>query len=355
MNALITGFFGAGNLGDDLILSGFTGSYPEREELTLLLTFGEAPVSAQIKTADLSRLPHGKSVWVDQWAARRYDGLFWIGGTCMTDRAGDGAYRYMRSFSDRGKKTGYIGIGIGQITDPDRREKYRRLLDEAAVVTLRDQESWSIAQELSDHPNIRLTEDLAYLCPEVIGPRPTDNGPPYWLISWRALGGYAGEADEEAGLDELFTFLCGQEDQWRSLRIAVLGNSVDRPANQKLYERLKERYGEERLAFVETVSMKERLALIRGANRVIAGRLHVVFVAEWNGIPTTALVYDDKISRFLRDIGRAADGVPAGLVTRERLAAPDFMSGARLTRADFEQRTERAKENIQLLRQALTQ
>ncbi|MDU2155648.1 hypothetical protein [Clostridium sp.] len=107
MKLLITGFFGKNNLGDDLMLEFFCKNISKNNDVTLLLIYGDEikfqlPDSVKIKR--LPKISKGKSLWIKYFHSIYYDKLYWIGGTCFTENAGDGLYKYMKIFKKKKKE-----------------------------------------------------------------------------------------------------------------------------------------------------------------------------------------------------------------------------------------------------------
>lgn len=345
MNNLITGFFGVNNLGDDIMLEAFYRSSAKKKELSLLRLYPGGGTDTPIKTDNISMFPRGKSILVDQYYSRIYDGLFWIGGTCMTDSAGDGAYGYMNSFKKRGKKIGYIGIGINEIHNPKRRDAYKDILDRADIVTIRDVKSYEIAKELSGNPCIQLTEDLVYLSDEIIAP-PVNDGIRRLLIAWRSLAGYYSREVENRALDALLEAVDRHKAEYDEIVVTSLGNQVDVEENRKLYERLSQ--SQPHVRFVEELNYQKRIDLIRSATTVITGRLHGVFISEWNNINTVAIGYDTKVKSFLESINRRENLVFPNTMSVDCIEAALTNKPVELTRAEWNLRRCKSLKNIEL-------
>jgi len=293
--------------------------------------------------------PHGKSIIVSQFFSRKYDGFCWIGGTCMTDSAGDGACGYMNSFNHRGKRIGYVGIGINEIHNQVRKKAYKDILDKANLVTLRDEKSYSIAKELSSNQNILLTEDLVYLSDEVVRLSPEDRVPKL-LVAWRSLRGYCSEEVENRALDTLAALIVAK-DEYEEIIISPLGNQVDDEPNRKLYSKLSAQVRNVR--FTELQSYKQKIDLICSATTVITGRLHAIFIAEWNNINTVAIGYDTKVKSFLESIKRTEDLVFPETLTPEIMEQALLAKHKELTAFDWKERQDKSMKNVLLFEEMI--
>ena len=301
---LVTGFFGVNNLGDDIMLDSFMENIHDKSSVSLLQLYKGGKVETEISVKNLSMIPYGKSKIIDVFHSRLFDGLFWIGGTCMTDSAGDGAVRYMESFKAKGKKAGYIGIGINEIHNQERKKAYKRILDCADIVTLRDEKSYNIAREFSNNPKIFLTEDLVYLSESIIAPK-LEKTKSRLLIAWRSLKGYYSEKTENYAIDQLVETLIRHKSDYDEIVVSSLGNNVDIDINKRIYEKLYSVFSN--VEYINENDYRKRIDMILSATTVITGRLHGVFIAEWNNINTVAIGYDTKVMSFLKSVGREAD------------------------------------------------
>jgi len=348
MNILVTGFFGVNNLGDDIMLNSFYYRYKEYAELTLLKIYRGGENYTPIKTENISRLKHGKSIVVDQIYSRRYDGFLWIGGTCFTDNAGDGAYRYMLSFKKRNKFIGYIGVGISELHNQDRIQMYKEILDKANIVTLRDEKSFRIARQLSNNPNIYLTEDLVYLCDEI----PKDYvkvGSRRLLIAWRALTGYYDSDIEKKAVNALISFVCKHSNEFEEVIVSPLGNQIDNTINKNIYKELNKLLTSTNVRYICESNVSARIELIKSSDTVITGRLHGIFIAEWSGINTIAVGYDSKIESFLKSIHREVDLIQPNEINLERLESCYCDRLEQSDLGDWQKYKSDAEKNLHLL------
>lgn len=263
----------------------------------------------------------------------------------MTDSAGDGAYGYMNSFKSRGKRIGYIGIGINEIHNQERKRVYKNVLDRADIVTIRDKHSYSIAKELSNNPNILLTEDLVYLSDEIIRPSP-ESRRPILLIAWRSLAGYYSQEVENKAIESLVELVRKYSNDYEKIIVTSLGNQVDDNPNRVLFAKLASIT--DRVQFVESMSFGQRIELICTSTTVITGRLHGIFIAEWNNINTIAIGYDTKVKSFLESIDRTDDLVYPNNLNFDELERALLARHEALTMNDWLVKHNESMKNVQL-------
>ncbi len=306
---LITGFFGVNNLGDDIMLDVFCKAVIAtcNSKITILNLYGDRKnynLPDGIDVLDISIFKHGKTIIVAEFLSRIFDALFWIGGTCFTENAGNGIYPYMKSFYNRGKIFGYIGVGIGNVESKRKIDMYSWLFNNASLVTFRDKESYKTAMEWSSNPQMFLCDDLVYLLDNEPDKNIKSDSDGYLLISWRSYKGYYENTIEEKAIDELCKYVVLQKNQYSHIYVSILGNDVDIERNRQIYLQLS-KYLE--VTFLRDISTSKKIELIKGAKTVITGRLHGVFLSEMNRINTIAIGYDNKLERFMESINATSD------------------------------------------------
>ncbi len=342
---LITGFFGVNNLGDDIMLDAFYSKIDAKDRVRLLKLFSGADIETQIKSTDISMFPHGKRLIVDQLLSRRYNGLYWIGGTCFTETGGDGAYGYMHSFKNKGKKVGYIGIGINEINNSERRKIFKNILEKADLVTIRDIDSFNVVRNLAPKSNAILTEDLVYLSDSIFGHAIRDNKHRL-LIAWRSLSGYYKKEVEEKAINSLIYTVQHHIDEYDEVIISPLGNAVDIDVNKVIFERMKLIHPH--VIYNDEKSFNGKISIILKSATVITGRLHGIFVSEWNNIKTVAIGYDTKIVSFLNSINRQSDIVFPDAMEPDAIEHALHCNHPNLTICDWENKRKQSMMNIQL-------
>lgn len=306
---LITGFFGVNNLGDDIMLDVFCKAVRTtcNCRITVLNLYGDKKnynLPEGIDVLDISMFKHGKTIIVAEYLSRIYDALFWIGGTCFTENAGNGIYPYMKAFYNRGKKFGYIGVGIGNVESKRKKDMYRWLFNNASLVTFRDKESYKTAMEWSSNPQMFLCDDLVYLLDNKQYKSEMSNSAGYLLISWRSYKGYYEESIEEKAIAELCKYVILHRKQYSHIYVSILGNDVDFERNRQIYLELSKDLD---VTFLQDISTSNKIELIKGAKTVITGRLHGVFISEMNRVNTIAIGYDNKLQRFMESINATSD------------------------------------------------
>ena len=239
MKLLITGFFGKNNLGDDLMLEFFCKNISKNNDVTLLLIYGDEikfqlPDSVKIKR--LPKISKGKSLWIKYFHSIYYDKLYWIGGTCFTENAGDGLYKYMKIFKKRKKSYGYIGVGIGEIKSEIKIERTKELLQNAELVTFRDKASYEYAKSICTNENFFLCDDLVYL--SLPNLKRVDYKKKALVVSWRNLEKYISSNKQKECIEILIEFIKKISKNFNNIIIMPVGDSIDISINKKIYNKL---------------------------------------------------------------------------------------------------------------------
>lgn len=348
MNLLITGYFGMNNLGDDIMLDVFCNELLSRESdirLTVAILYGDANkihLSDSIKILDLSWICYGKTIVFKYLLSNLFDAFFWIGGTCFTEYAGDGSYNYMKAFTDKGKKTGYLGVGIGDIKTSDKKERYKEIFDKASLVTFRDIESYKQAKKWSSNPEMYFCEDLVYL-KDYRGKRDNTRNV---VVSWRDLGAYCDRVTEDKALQEIINFLKEYCKDNSTVEVLVIGSKIDINRNKDLYDALLRSIPEVKVSYFENLSIQDKIEHLSNSKLSIIGRLHGIFISELMGINTIAIGYDNKSERFLKSIDREEDLVYPEQITQEVLKK--MSANKYINTVDLTEKRVAAMENINL-------
>lgn len=317
LRILISGYFGAKNLGDDLMIVEFCEYLNKKNKnisVTILKLFPHIieGLPPNVKIIDLSSIKRGRGPIFKYLILPQYDGIYWVGGTCFTDTEGDGFYRYMNIALKQKKRIGYINVGIGHITCQDRINKMQFLLNNSSFASFRDVDSYNIAKKHNE--DFVLTEDLVYLGAEKY--RKIEPDGVNAVICWRNLFGYMSYEEEKNKIDSLIDFLRSIENQYTRIQVLVIDDSVDYQASQYIYDHIKYTGKAE---LYSGCSLEKKCELILSARLNITARLHGIVLSEIAGIKTIAISYSPKIDSFLESIGHKEDEIKVGLLSKDNL------------------------------------
>lgn len=319
MRLLITGYYGAGNFGDDIMLESICKKILEENKnvkISILKMFDrkiEVDLPKKVKVINFHKVKGIFRNAAMKFLLSKHDMLLWGGGTCFTDCDGDGFYNYMKMAKEKGLKIGYLGVGVGSLTKAERINKTKYLMENLDFISLRDKKSYEYCLKNVPYADnkVHLAEDLAYLYFENEKLREVnekkETGKNDIIISWRDLAGYIYEEKEEFLLDELIhccEILLANENN--NILILPLDDRKDIPKNKYIYNKLKD-IDEKRVSLILNKTPKEKVEILKNSNVNISGRLHGIFVSKLYGIKTIGLSYSVKINEFLKSIGREED------------------------------------------------
>jgi polysaccharide pyruvyl transferase CsaB len=336
---LISGYYGAGNLGDEAVLAGLLGA---------MAGTGVTPVVASLDPGATTRA-HGVA------AVHRYGGLPWAlwradavvsgGGGLLQDVTSTRSLRYylavVRGARALGKPVAVYGQSLGPLS-PAGAARVRRALQHVPL-GLRDAPSLALAAQLG--LTARAVADPALLVP---APQPaTGAGRPgagALVLIPRARYAGIGAVLAEVGRRHLA--------EGGRVRIALVHPGHDAGEAERLAAALP---GAERVA---AATVSELLAALTGARAVVAGRLHGLVLGAVASVPVAGLAYDPKVTGFAAAIGAPSIGAPAPDDARAVAEAVDalarFVAAPFLDRAALARATTLAREGVAwLLTEAL--
>lgn len=330
MRLLITGYYGAGNFGDDIMLEAVCKKlikmYPNIK-ISILKMFEkdlQIDIPKSVKVINFYKIRGVFRKSFMRYLFMKNDIFVWGGGTCFTDEDGDGLYDYMKMAKENGVKIAYLGVGVGKLSKEERIEKIQYLMKNLDFISLRDEKSYEYCKK--NVPNweekVFLAEDLAYLYFEnknLINKDKKNSIKKNIVVSWRNLINYRTEDEENKLIKELVAFLeILLKDTNNTISILPLDDRKDIAKCESIYIALKN-ICPERVEFINNLSPAEKVDLLIGCDANISARLHGIFVSEIVGIKTIGLSYSIKIEEFLKSINKESDYLNIDNITKEIL------------------------------------
>jgi polysaccharide pyruvyl transferase CsaB len=176
------GYFGQGNLGDDLLMTSAVRMiravrpdapvFVHCQDAARLPELNEAllvPVCANARLADttLSRPGRLKAYFADvRTAFRRSDALVFGGGTVFQDATSTVSLLIIAATVVLAKRMGLkviaIGSGVGKLRTSAGRIAMKAILSRADIFCVRDEASLAICRAIAPHANLLQTADLVY-------------------------------------------------------------------------------------------------------------------------------------------------------------------------------------------------
>jgi len=289
---LLCGYYGYGNLGDELTLRAISSalhsaeaqppSSPPSLRLSVLVPKG-------IAYAHLSSVDRLNPIAVLD--AIRHTGLFMLGGgSLLQNKTSNRSLLYYLFLLEAahffGVPTMLYASGIGPISRGIPYRLCRHALCRTDLITARDSDSLAFLKNMGIKKNLFLSADPVLLCKM---PKVKNKG---YLLA------FVREDDAE----RCFALL---KDTKKPIYLALMDRKSDLAATKKLAARLK-KCGK-KVALFENTSPSELIALIGSADLVISARLHALILAFSMGIRFIGVSNDPKISAFSQ---MAYDGLP---------------------------------------------
>lgn len=362
MRILITGYYGAGNFGDDIMLEAFCKELLQKDpnvKITILKMFNKElkiNLDKRIKVINYYKVTKA-SGHIFKMLVRFYDMFLWVGGTCFTDQDGDGFYGYMKLAIDKKVKIGYVGVGIGKLTIKERIEKTNYLINKCSFISLRDEGSFNyVKDKFPNKENVYLTEDLAYLFVNPIIKNNSlikeKNNERKIVVSWRHLINYKSAEEELILMNSLIKFIkkIMEEKIKSSILILPLDDRRDFETNKYIYKKLK-KYENEffSVRYKENLTPKEKISEILNCNLNISARLHGIFVSEIANKKTIAISYSVKIDEFLKSVDKDMDMVSIEELDSDKIEKIYLSNNKKIEDDIIEKKITLSKSNIDVL------
>jgi len=342
--ALISGYYGFGNAGDEAILAGLVEGFRAlAPELALTVLSGH-PAATEAEHG-VQAVPRG---FRSAAAAMREADLFVSGGGGLIQDATSwrSPLYYLKLLAmarRRGLPVACVGHSVGPLRRWWVRALTRRALEKVGVLAVRDHRSVEILRGLGLRREVEVTADLAFLLP-----RPSEDA---IAAAWRK----AGLAEKSGPTAAIAMRRLPGEARGRGREIAISAIAACRAAKLRPVlvpmqhpEDLELAEAAARGALVgevvrERLSARETLALVGGFDLVLAMRLHALIFAASGGLPLVAVSYDPKVDGLMGELGLT----PATSATEfdsEALAAA--VADAREAREDLSRRVTAQAERL---------
>ena len=326
---LIAGYYGFGNLGDDLLLKAIVQEIrqadPEGEITALSARPAETGrgfgVRAICRTDPLGLLRE----------LRRCGLLLFGGGTLLQDATSHrslGYYLSLLSLARRmGKPVMLYAQGIGPLLHPSDQRRVARALEQVQTITLRDRDSDALLRKMGVKKPALVTAD------PVLGLGKRDGERDSRRIGWVLCGGGCGE--------RVLTVLEGTMTELsRRGFVSVL---------LPFYPRQDSRAAERLSCWGQVIPAGKVEQEIGRCDLVVSMRLHGLILGAAQGSRVLSLSRDPKAEGFLRDMG-----LPAGLAPEEMTAGSLADAVLGLAKRAEEERLSAAQKALEENRRQLT-
>jgi len=314
---LVLGYHGFGNLGDDLLLEkmieGIRAMDPEGG--VTVFSHRANKTAREFSVNAVSRKDPIGMLYALFYAKVLYVG----GGTLLQKETSRRSFFYyafwIRLAKLLGKRVVFYANGFGEFSKKEERS-LSRLLRGNCVVTLRDAESYALAEKLvssmaeDKKPYLALTADSALTwqplskleADSLFSAHQLPTNAPYFVL---ALAGQKESKHADAALLEGALVAC---EKGFSPIFLLMHPKVDEKRAERLSETIFCRIGQK--PPIVTLSAEGALSLIAGASFLIASRFHALVFAAKAGTPLLCLSQSEKCRRFCHETGVDAALLP---------------------------------------------
>lgn len=322
VKALLMGYYGARNLGDDMML--FCLRHWLNAQGIQITVLGEIPqeVHQRFQVPAVQNVPLlGEWAWYDVWfrgkalrllqIMKSHDALIVGGGDLIRDDRGWRPFLYtlekLMLMILLGKPTYLVNTGIGRPQTWYGRKLLRWTLRRCKKIIVRDQRSYDLCRELGAGGHTEYAPDIVMTLPSLVESQaaPAAKERSYVVVSLRTQANVFHQFDlNETRLQNLARALDQLAEQQNAEIVFLPFQSTDYEQDHQIHERVAAVMEQkDRVVLREwTGDFAELLALIGGAKLVIGMRLHAVILGVALRIPSVLMPYDHKLREFATQV-----------------------------------------------------
>lgn len=326
--AVICGFYGNSNLGDEAMLSGMIHLLQKKHNNLSFTVFSHDPKYTQ-KQHSVQAIDRETKQYLPQRILAILKNRYFIlgGGDLLRDTAKFPIAKNWLSHLQQAirlqRQTMVLGISVGDLVRQDSKDLIPDILNQVNLIGVRDTLSQAKLVDLGVNKPIHIISDLALEClPEtIVEPEKFSSNQPLQIgISIRHL--YGRGASIDANQYPMF-----------QKEMAKLADSLVEKYNATLHflplrshpnhyhpsdddyiaclELLRySRYSSQFIVHRCFPSLQQFYQLTRQLHLMIGMRLHSLIIAAGLGVPVIAAEYDSKVKGFMEEIGQAEYSIP---------------------------------------------
>ena len=299
-HAVILGYYGYGNSGDDALLGAIINDMREIEPSFNPIVLSHNTKSTQslygVECADRFSIKQVTK------ALKSAKVLILGGGSLIQDVTSTKSLLYylwcIKTAKKYGLKVMLYANGIGPIVKEENKKRASKVLNSVDIITLRDDESYQVLKELGvSKPEIIVTADPAFSFETDVKDIAKDfciEGD-YFCISVRNWS----ETDEKviAGMASMADYI----SEKYSLIPVFVPMQFDKDLNpgRIIASKMKNKA----VVIHKKLTLKQIFSLIKYSKAIVAVRLHMLIFGATMGIPSIGIDYDPKIKGFQKHIG----------------------------------------------------
>jgi len=305
-DAVLSGYYGFHNSGDDALLQGIVGSLKKEMPDIRLLVLSRRPKETQqfVMTDSVQRFnPFALSKGISKSKL-----LITGGGSLIQDTTSDMSLIYylhvMNTAKKHGKKVYVYANGIGPLSDKNVPLAARTVKD-VDMITLRDEMSLGEIERMGiENVPVEVTADPALLL------KPVSKESASALLEKEEAGlshkkllcvSIRNWKENDGDFCAKIAKIC--DDAYEQLGLTTLFLPMKPPNDTKISQAVAEKMRNKSYVLEEKYSVEQILGIVSLCQGVMAMRLHSLIYALTAKVPAIGLVYDPKIEGFLKYIG----------------------------------------------------
>ncbi|GAB6138188.1 polysaccharide pyruvyl transferase CsaB [Halanaerobaculum tunisiense] len=300
---VLSGYYGFNNAGDEAILAALiSGLQREVDDVELVVLSADPEWTSQVHGV---RAVARYNLGAISNLFRRTDLLISGGGSLLQDVTSRRTIPYYLGVI----KLAHLlqvpvfccGQGIGPITSYWNRKLVQRILNQVAAITVRDQASRSLLQELGVRAEIQLTADPVFTLQPVSQARQEEILAKEGVTLTSPVIGVAPRAwQENTYLSELAKLLDQLHNQ---LQAEILFIPLQYPADREMSYQLQGLMTNSARIITGNYTPRELLSLVEEVDLLVGVRLHSLIFAALMGAIPAGISYDPKVDHFLERVG----------------------------------------------------
>lgn len=321
---LLSGFYGASNVGDELILRSISQQIRAADEAAQVWVGAENPDQVErnhgLQAFSRKSLPHalhaartasgvvlgGGGLWHD-YTFERSGGMLSLFNWPQISIAGFGALPLMGCMFDAPFHV--VGMGIGPLEDPDAKRMVRFIGGHAQSIMVRDAESLAHAMEVLPYPErVRQAPDVVYGLQLPSLPEPAEVAA-FRQRGFRIVGLNLrpwAQSDEDLMVESVAQALLGLAGRQPIAVIGIPMQAGER-VDQAVIGRVARRIADDvpSLVLKAPLVTDELIATLGSLDMLVSMRLHACLLAHRMGCPVVGIAYDPKVANHFAELGRS--------------------------------------------------
>ena len=327
---IVSGYYGAGNLGDELILAAIERGLRSADAAVQITVAAENPVAVErdhclqaFPRRDLKHAEHnartavatilgGGGLWHD-YTFEKGGGLTAIFREPRLSMASFAPQQMLARFFET--PCHVVGMGVGPISDPDAFRMLRFVADLADTIQVRDEQSRALLAKAGVATSkVSVAPDLAYSLPLPVSQIRTGELQSVWRLKdegYTVVGVNIRPwsfCDEDALISRLVQGLKSAVGAAKLAIVTIPMQGVDNAALSKFL--LACGADVKRVELKSPLSLEDLGGAMAACDVLLSMRLHACLIAHRLGRPVVGIAYDPKVANHFDEIGRAQFALP---------------------------------------------